>query len=126
MAMLFTINSDGTGIGWADEMSWLFGDYPAAMRDKYNNFYQFYVDVVDPGEETEVTNLYMLKKPSGGAWEETGTLILADIFYGDIGVTYNSALGDDGRIIITLWKTSSTPAVYYSDDLGVNWTLEEV
>ncbi len=121
--MKFLVNDDGSGESWTLEEEWDFGDYPAAFRDKFGNFYLFYIEIIDYGEPTEVTNLYMLKKPvETGVWQETGTLILSDICYGDIGVTYNSAIGDNGRIIITLWKTKITPIVYYSDDLGSNWT----
>jgi hypothetical protein len=123
MSMAFLVNADGTGLSWAGDGSWEFGDYPAPVRDKYGNFYLFYVEVIDFGEETEVTNLYMLKKPvETGVWETEGTLKIADICYGDIGVTYNSSIGEHGRLILALWKEKVTPTIYYSDNLGASFT----
>jgi len=94
MSMAFLVNADGTGLSWAGDGSWEFGDYPAPVRDKYGNFYLFYVEVIDFGEETEVTNLYMLKKP----------------------------VEKHGRLILALWKEKVTPTIYYSDNLGASFT----
>ncbi len=60
----------------------------------------------------------------GTTWTDA-SIIAIDVDIGDIGITYNKNIGENGRLIMVFWREFERKYAY-SDDGGMTWTEGDV